>query len=163
MTGLKNLILIFAFLAGPATLLSQKLTLDQLRKLNSLGAEDFKNEVKEVHNYSYSDKTETSEFTFYQYQSFVNERTRVVGKFEYSADTTLNHIEYSTTDKEEFVAVMNLLTRQGYKNVGNGKIPGGETYKDYKLNNFNVRLVFPKKQVGNGFKTIDSYTIIVIK
>lgn len=140
---------------------SQKLLIDELRNLNKMSMEDFKTSIKEKYNYSYSDKTESEDFLLFEYSNFTNNVNRTIGKFEYSKDISQNNISYTTTDKTEFTNFNINLVKLGYKEIGKGKIVGGENYKDYKLENFLVRLVFPKKQINKTYKTADQYSIIV--
>jgi hypothetical protein len=124
---------------------SQKLSIDELRSLNKMSMQDFKTVVKEKYKYSYSDKTESDNFTLFQYSNFENDINRTSGKFRYPNDISQNSVEYTTTDKREFDNLNKELIKLGYKETGKGKIMGGDNYKDYKLNSFVVRMVFPKK------------------
>jgi hypothetical protein len=158
---LKKLFCLFVIAFFSLNSYSQKLLLEELRSLNKLTMEDFRTTIKEKYNYSYSDKTESENFKLFQYSSFANDINRMIGKFEYPKNISQNSIEYTTTDKTEFSNLNQELLKLGYKEIAKGKIIGGENYKDYKLNNFVVRLVFPKKQIDKTYKTADQYSIIV--
>jgi hypothetical protein len=158
MINSKKIILVLALFILSANVFSQSFTIDYLRKLNELSMEDFKKEMKEVNNFSYYDKTESTEFTLYEYNKFENDQSSRVGKFEYVNDKTLNSVEYSVTDKKIFVDTKTLIIKLGYKLTGTGKILGGGQYADYKLKNYYIRLVTPKSMGKNA-----EYTIIVNK
>jgi hypothetical protein len=158
MINSKKIILVLTLFILYANVFSQSFTIDYLRKLNGLSMEDFKIEMKEVNNFSYYDKTETTEFALYEYNKFENEQSSRVGKFEYVKDKTLNSIEYSVTYKKIFEDTKKLIIRFGYKVTGSGKIAGGGLYTDYKFKGYYIRLVTPKNTGQNA-----EYTIIVNK
>ncbi|WP_124584558.1 hypothetical protein [Pedobacter sp. KBW06] len=117
----------------------------------------FRKEIKEVHKYSYYDKTETDDFRLFEYDSpdYVNK----ISKFDYVKDKSSNMIELSTTDEKAFAAYKKNILSLGYKETGTGKVPGGEAYKDYAKKELRLRLVFPKENT----EPPKSYTIIVLK
>ncbi len=156
----RNFILVMACIFS-LNAFSQKLAINELRSFNKMNMQDFRTAIKEKYNYSYSDKTESSEFNLYQYSNFSNNVNRAVGKFEYTNDASKNSIEYTTTDKVEFNSNLTAILKLGYKETGKGKIMGGGTYKDYTLNKETVRFVLPKKQVNTTFKTADEFSIVV--
>jgi hypothetical protein len=153
------IVLLLTFLT--LNVFAQKISLNDLSMLNKLSMQDFKTNIKEKYNYSYADKTESSDFVLFEYSNYSNKTNRKVGKFEYTKDSTQNSIEYTTTDKKEFDAVNKEIIKLGYKQTGKGKIMGGGNYIDFTLNKYTVRLAFPKKQSNAEFKTQDEYSIIV--
>ena len=46
----------------------------------------------------------------------------------------------------------------GYAPAEKGRIPGGETYQEFKRKNDVVRFVYPRKEAGMG---LSSYTAVV--
>jgi hypothetical protein len=62
----------------------------------------FRKEIKEVHKYSYYDKTETDDFRLFEYDSpdYLNK----VSKFDYVKNKSSNMIELSTTDEKIFAS-----------------------------------------------------------
>lgn len=136
---------------------SQQFSIDQLRKFNEMDLSTFKKEIKEVYKYTYYDKTETDEFQLFEYDSpeYVNK----ISKFNYLKDKSLNTVELSTTDEKAFALYKKAIVSLGYKETKSGKIPGGETYKDYTKKELKLRLVFPKEKTE--YK--QSYTIIIVK
>lgn len=140
------------------SLFSQTVTIQELRNLNQLTMELFRKEVKENKNFSYYDKTETSEFSLFEYDKFENDQREKIGKFIYSNDTSSNRIEYSTTSKVQFEKLKKNIIELGYKPNGSGKIPGGELFTDYSNKQYKIRLVVPAKE-STEFK--NEYTVVV--
>lgn len=127
----KKIIVALTFFILCTNVFSQSFTIDYLRKLNGLSMEDFKQEMKEINNFSYYDKTETTDFTLCEYNKFENGQSSRVGKFEYIKDKTLNSVEYAVTRKKVFEDTKKLIIKLGYKLTGSGKISGGGLYTDY--------------------------------
>jgi hypothetical protein len=157
MKNYRQILLIVSLFCVSNFAFSQQFSIDQLRKFNEMDLTSFKKEIKEVHKYSYYDKTETEEFRLFEYDSpdYLNK----VSKFDYLKDKSSNMIELSTTDEKIFAAYKKNILSLGYKETGTGKIPGGEVYKDYAKKELRLRLVFPKENT----KPPKSYTIIVLK
>lgn len=141
------------------SLFSQAITIQELRNLNQLTMESFRKELKENKNFSYYDKTETSEFSLFEYDKFENDQREKIGKFIYPNDTSSNRIEYSTTNKAQFEKLKKSIIESGYKPNGSGKIPGGELFTDYKMNQYKIRLVVPAKAATGDSR--QEYTIVV--
>lgn len=142
---MKKIIVLPAFLFLIVNFIqAQKISLEELRKFNKMDMATFQTKIKETHKYSYYDKTESADFLLNEYES--SDYVRQIGKFDYLNDKDLDYVEYKTKDRNEFQEIKMHLIKLKYKVTEKGKIPGGfgETFTDYKLRNFLVRLVIPK-------------------
>jgi len=157
MKNYKKILFIVLLFCVSNSAFSQQFSIDQLRKFNEMDLAAFKKEIKEVHKYSYYDKTQTDEFHLFEYDSpdYVNK----ISKFDYLKDKSSNMVEFSTTDEKLFNSYKKNILSLGYKETGTGKIPGGEVYKDYAKKELRLRLVFPKEDT----QPPKSYTVIVVK
>jgi hypothetical protein len=142
-----------------APLFSQSVTIQELRDFNQLSMDAFKKEAKENRKFSYYDKTETPDFSLFEYDKFENDQREKIGKFIYLKDTSSNRIEYSTTNKAYFEKLKKSIIEFGYKPNGSGKIPGGELFTDYKINQYQIRLVVPAKPATADSR--DEYTVVI--
>lgn len=133
----------------------QTFQLEQLEKFNKLDMPSFKEEIKKL-KYSYYDKTESSEFNLYEYDS--PDYQYKIGKFEYKNNKSSDRIEFQFKGKTEYDQYVKTITNVGYKKTETGKIPGGETFVDYFKGKSHVRLVSPKAGQEN-----EPYTILVFK
>lgn len=133
----------------------QAFQLEQLEKFNKLDMPLFKEEIKKL-NYSYYDKTESSEFSLYEYDS--PDYQYKIGKFEYKNNTSSDRIEFQFKSKSEYDQYLKTITKLGYKKTETGKIPGGETFVDYFKDKSHIRLITPKAGQEN-----EPYTILVFK
>ena len=157
MKNYRQLLFIVLLFCVSNSAFSQQFSIDQLRKFNEMDLTSFRKEIKEVHKYSYYDKTETDDFRLFEYDSpdYINK----ISKFDYVKDKSSNMTELSTTDEKVFASYKKNILSLGYKETGTGKIPGGEVYKDYAKKELRLRLVFPKEDT----QPPKSYTIIVLK
>ena len=133
----------------------QAFPLEQLEKFNTMDMPAFKTEIKKL-KYSYYDKTESSAFNLYEYDS--PDFQYKIGKFEYLYDKAADRIEFQFKNKSEYDHYLKTMIRSGYKETGTGTIPGGETFVDYFKNKSHIRLIFPQAGQEN-----EPYTILVFK
>lgn len=133
----------------------QAFSLDQLEKFNKMDMASFKVEIKKL-KYSYYDKTESSEFNLYEYDS--PDFQYKIGKFEYTNEKSADRVEFQFKNKSEYDQYLKTIIDLGYKKTETGKIPGGETFVDYFKDKFQVRLISPKAGQEN-----EPYTILVFK
>lgn len=133
----------------------QAFSLEQLEKFNKMDIASFKVEIKKM-KYSYYDKTESSEFNLYEYDS--PDFQYKIGKFEYKNNKSSDRIEFQFKGKTEYNQYLKTITNVGYKKTETGKIPGGETFVDYFKNKLHIRFIFPPAEQKN-----EPYTILVFK
>jgi len=69
-----------------------------------------------------------------------------------------NSIQLSLTDKAAFDRLVKEVRDAGYAPAEKGRIPGGETYQQFKRKDEAVRFVYPRKESGMG---LPSYTAVV--
>lgn len=155
MYRLKIISIALLILAINTKIVAQALKLDELEKFNQLSMNSFKNEIKKL-NYKYYDKTESSEFILFEYDS--SDYQYKIGKFEYTTDKSSDRIEFQFKTKNEYNQYLKTITALGYKQTETGKIFRGETYIDYFKDKAQIRLVSPKTGEPN-----DPYTILVFK
>lgn len=132
---------------------AQAFKLDELAAFNKLDMAAFKTEIKKQ-KYTFYDKTESSGFTLYEYDS--PDYTYKIGKFKYKEDKSQDNIEFQFKDKKEHDSYLKAILAEGYRQTENGKIITGENYVDYFKNKAQIRMVYPKTAK-------DNYTIIVFK
>ena len=156
-----RLIAIFAsllMLAAPALAGQPHFTLDQLKAFAALAPDAFRQQVK-AQGFSYADKTVTDEVSMIEYEKVVDGQTTRLMKSTYvESRGSENSIELSLTDKAAFERLVKEVRTAGYAPAGKGRIPGGETYQEFKRKNEAVRFVYPKKESGMG---LSSYTAVV--
>lgn len=155
MYRLRIILIALLILAVNTKIVAQALKLDELEKFNQLSMDSFKNEIKKL-NYKYYDKTESSEFVLYEYDS--SDYQYKIGKFQYTTDKSSDRIEFQFKAKNEYNQYLKTIAGLGYKQTETGKIPGGETYVDYFKNKDHIRLISPKTGEPN-----DPYTILIFK
>lgn len=155
MHKLRIILIALLILAVNTKIVAQALKLDELEKFNQLSMDSFKNEIKKL-NYKYYDKTESSEFVLYEYDS--SDYQYKIGKFQYTTDKSSDRIEFQFKAKNEYNQYLKTIAGLGYKQTETGKIPGGETYVDYFKNKDHIRLISPKTGEPN-----DPYTILIFK
>ncbi|MCS3529743.1 hypothetical protein [Chryseobacterium sp. JUb7] len=133
----------------------QAFSLEQLEKFNKMDMPTFKAEIKKL-KYSYYDKTESSEFNLYEYDS--SDFQYKIGKFEYINEKSADRVEFQFKNKREYDQYLKTITNLGYKKTETGKIPGGETFVDYFKNKSQIRFIFPRTGQEN-----EPFTILVFK
>jgi len=133
----------------------QAFSLDQLEKFNKMDMASFKIEIKKM-KYSYYDKTESSEFNLYEYDS--PDFQYKIGKFEYTNEKSADRVEFQFKNKIEYDQYLKTIIDLDYKKTETGKIPGGETFTDYFKNKLYIRFIFPPAGQEN-----EPYTILVFK
>lgn len=155
---------VFAFLASlcmlatPTFAQQPDFTLDQLKAFVALAPDAFRQQVKSQ-GFSYADKTVTDEVSMIEYEKFVDGQTTHLMKSTYvESRAGENSIQLSLTDKAAFERLVKEARAAGYAPANKGRIPGGDTYQEFKRKNEVVRFVYPKKTSGMG---LPSYTAVV--
>jgi len=145
-------------LAAPAFAQQPNFTLPQLKAFVAMSPDDFRQEIKRQ-GFSYRDKTTTEWVSMIEYDKFAGDQTTNVMKSTYVEDRAgENSIQFSTTDKAAFDVLVKEARDTGYAPADKGRIPGGETYQEFKRKSEVVRFVYPKKESGMGRP---SYTAVV--
>jgi hypothetical protein len=145
-------------LAAPALAQQPNFTLPQLKAFVALSPDAFRQEAKRQ-GFSYRDKTVTEEISMLEYEKFVDGQTTNLMKSTYiESRADENSVQLSLTDKAAFDRLVKEARDTGYVPGEKGRIPGGETYQQYKRKNEAVRFVYPKKESGMG---LPSYTAVV--
>lgn len=145
-------------LAAPAFAQQPAFTLPQLKALAGLTPDAFRQQIKSQ-GFSYADKTVTQEVSMIEYEKFVDGQTTRLMKSTYVASRSgEDDVQLSLTDKAAFERLVKEARDTGYKPGEKGRIPGGETYQEFKRKDEVVRFVYPKKDTGMG---LPSYTAVV--
>jgi hypothetical protein len=145
-------------LAAPALAQQPAFTLPQLKAFAELTPDAFRQQIKSQ-GFSYADKTVTDEISMIEYEKFVDGQTTHLMKSTYvESRRSEDGVQLSLTDKAAFERLVKEARDTGYKPGEKGRIPGGETYQEYKRKNEVVRFVYPKKESGMG---LPSYTAVV--
>jgi hypothetical protein len=145
-------------LAAPAFAQQPNFTLPQLKAFVAMSPDAFRQEIKRQ-GFSYRDKTTAEWVSMIEYDKFVEDQTTNVMKSTYvEGRTDENSIQLSLTDKAVFDRLVKEVRDAGYTPADKGRIPGGETYQEFKRKNEVVRFVYPKKESGMGRP---SYTAVV--
>ncbi|WP_369652803.1 hypothetical protein [Variovorax sp. V213] len=156
-----RLIAIFAsllMLAAPAFAQQPNFTLDQLKALAALTPDAFRQQVK-AQGFSYADRTVTDEVSMIEYEKMVDDQNIRLMKSTYvESRASENSVELSLTDKAAFDRLVKEVRAAGYAPAEKGRIPGGETYQDFKRKTDVVRFVYPRKDSIPGRP---SYTAVV--
>jgi hypothetical protein len=118
------------------------ITIDEIRKLITIRMDAFQTYAKN-NGYSYRDKI-TTPYQMYSYEKSDDKKSQTLEKFIYPEGDGSDSVIYSTTEKKEFLEFKLTIQKTGYKQVGEGKVPGvRSTYKEYKKNNESIRLIEP--------------------
>jgi hypothetical protein len=146
-------------LSAPAFAQQQpSFTLPQLKALAALTPDAFRQEIKRQ-GFSYRDKTVTEQVSMLEYEKFVDGQTTNLMQSTYvESRADENSVQLSLTDKAAFDKLVKEARDTGYVPAEKGRIPGGETYQQFKRKNEAVRFVYPKKESGMG---LPSYTAVV--
>ncbi|MDQ0069362.1 hypothetical protein J2W34_001136 [Variovorax boronicumulans] len=145
-------------LAAPAFAQQPNFTLPQLKAFVAMSPDAFRQEIKRQ-GFSYRDKTTTEWVSMIEYDKFAGDHTTNVMKSTYvESRADENSVQFSTTDKAVFDVLVKEARAAGYAPADKGRIPGGETYQEFKRKNEVVRFVYPKKESGMG---LSSYTAVV--
>ena len=145
-------------LAAPAFAQQPSYTLDQLKAFVALTPDAFRQQVK-AQGFSYADKTVTPEVSMIEYDKVVDDHTIRFMKSTYAESRAgENNIQLSLTDKAAFERLVKEVRAAGYAPAEKGRIPGGETYQEFKRKNDVVRFVYPAKDSVPGRP---SYTAVV--
>jgi hypothetical protein len=133
-------------------------TLPQLKALAALSPDAFRQEVRRL-GFSYVDRTATEEVSMIEYDRFADGQTARLMKSTYAGHREAeNSVELSLTDKAAFDRLVKEVRDAGFVPAEKGRIPGGETYQDYKRSSEVVRFVHPAKRTGS---SPPSYTAVV--
>ena len=156
-----RLIALFAsilMLAAPALAQQRGFTLDQLKAFVALTPDAFRQQVK-AQGFSYADRTVTDQVSMIEYDKMVDDQTVRLMKSTYvESRASENSVELSLTDKAAFDRLVKEVRAAGYAPAEKGRIPGGETYQDFKRKSDVVRFVYPRKDSIPGRP---SYTAVV--
>ncbi|MGJ7502980.1 hypothetical protein ACSFBF_21650 [Variovorax sp. ZT5P49] len=145
-------------LAAPALAQQPGFTLPQLKAFVALSPDAFRQELKRQ-GFSYADRTVTEEVSMIEYEKFADDHTVHLMKSIYvERRGDEDSVELSLTDKAAFDRLVKEARDTGYVPAEKGRIPGGETYQQFKRKNDVVRFVYPKKESGMGRP---SYTAVV--
>jgi hypothetical protein len=145
-------------LAAPAFAQQPSYTLDQLKAFVALTPDAFRQQVK-AQGFSYADKIVTPEVSMIEYDKVVDDQTIRFMKSTYAKTRAgENNIQLSLTDKAAFERLVKEVRAAGYAPAEKGRIPGGETYQEFKRKNDVVRFVYPAKDSVPGRP---SYTVVV--
>ncbi|MDQ0032278.1 hypothetical protein J2W30_000019 [Variovorax boronicumulans] len=145
-------------LAAPAFAQQPNFTLPQLKAFVAMSPDAFRQEIKRQ-GFSYRDKTTTEWVSMIEYDKLAGDHTTNVMKSTYvESRADENSVQFSTTDKAVFDVLVKEARAAGYAPADKGRIPGGETYQEFKRKNEVVRFVYPKKESGMG---LSSYTAVV--
>ncbi|MDH6170511.1 hypothetical protein M2282_005682 [Variovorax boronicumulans] len=145
-------------LAAPAFAQQPNFTLPQLKAFVAMSPDAFRQEIKRQ-GFSYRDKTTTEWVSMIEYDKFADDQTTNIMKSTYvEGRADENSIQLSLTDKAAFDRLVKEARDAGYAPAEKGRIPGGETYQEFKRKSEVVRFVYPKKESGMGRP---SYTAVV--
>ena len=145
-------------LAAPALAQQPAFTLPQLKAFAELTPDAFRQQIKSQ-GFSYADKTVTDEVSMIEYEKFVDGQTTHLMKSTYvESRRSEDGVQLSLTDKAAFERLVKEARDTGYKPGEKGRIPGGETYQDFKRKTDVVRFVYPRKDSIPGRP---SYTAVV--
>jgi len=145
-------------LAAPAFAEQPNFTLDQLKAFVALTPDAFRQQVK-AQGFSYADKTVTDEVSMIEYEKMVDDQNIRLMKSTYvESRASENSVELALTDKAAFDSLIKEVRAAGYTPAEKGRIPGGETYQDFKRKTDVVRFVYPRKDSIPGRP---SYTAVV--
>ncbi|WP_431123567.1 hypothetical protein [Variovorax paradoxus] len=144
--------------AAPAFAEQPNFTLDQLKAFAALTPDAFRQQVK-AQGFSYADKTVTDEVSMIEYEKMVDDQNiRLMKSTHAESRASENSVELSLTDKASFDRLVKAVRAAGYAPAEKGRIPGGETYQEFKRKNDVVRFVYPRKDSIPGRP---SYTAVV--
>jgi hypothetical protein len=156
-----RLIALFAsllMLAAPAFAQQSSFTLEQLKAFVALTPDAFRQQVK-AQGFSYADKTVTDEVSMIEYEKMVDDQNIRLMKSTYvESRASENSVELALTDKAAFDRLVKEVRAAGYAPAEKGRIPGGETYQDFKRKTDVVRFVYPRQ---NSIPGRPSYTAVV--
>jgi hypothetical protein len=156
-----RLIALFAsllMLAAPAFAQQSSFTLEQLKAFVALTPDAFRQQVK-AQGFSYADKTVTDEVSMIEYEKMVDDQNIRLMKSTYvESRASENSVELALTDKAAFDRLVKEVRAAGYAPADKGRIPGGETYQDFKRKTDVVRFVYPRQ---NSIPGRPSYTAVV--
>jgi hypothetical protein len=156
-----RLIALFAsllMLAAPAFAQQASFTLEQLKAFVALTPDAFRQQVK-AQGFSYADKTVTDEVSMIEYEKMVDDQNIRLMKSTYvESRASENSVELALTDKAAFDRLVKEVRAAGYAPAEKGRIPGGETYQDFKRKTDVVRFVYPRQ---NSIPGRPSYTAVV--
>ena len=156
-----RLIALFAsllVLAAPAFAQQAGFTLEHLKAFAALTPDAFRQQVK-AQGFSYVDRTVTDQVSMIEYDKMVDDETVRLMKSTYvESRASENSVELSLTDKAAFDRLVKEVRAAGYAPAEKGRIPGGETYQDFKRKTDVVRFVYPRKDSIPGRP---SYTAVV--
>ena len=156
-----RLIALFAsilMLAPPALAQQPGFTLDQLKAFVALTPDAFRQQVK-AQGFSYADRTVTDEVSMIEYEKMVDDQNVRLMKSTYvESRASENSVELALTDKAAFDRLVKEVRAAGYAPADKGRIPGGETYQEFKRKSDVVRFVYPRKDSIPGRP---SYTAVV--
>lgn len=155
MKSFRLFITVFFSFISYALFFGQHFKIEELQKFNTADMLTFKNEIKKL-NYTFYDKTESTEFLLNEYDS--PDYQYKIGKFKYKNDPSQDMIQLDFKDKKEYDQYLETINKLGYKQSATGKIFGGETYIDYVMDKARIRLISPKKGLPN-----EPYTILVFR
>jgi hypothetical protein len=145
-------------LAAPAFAQQASFTLEQLKAFVALTPDAFRQQVK-AQGFSYADKTVTDEVSMIEYEKMVDDQNIRLMKSTYvESRASENSVELSLTDKAAFDRLVKEIRAAGYAPAEKGRIPGGETYQDFKRKTDVVRFVYPRK---DSIASRPSYTAVV--
>jgi len=145
-------------LAAPALAQQPAFTLPQLKAFAELTPDAFRQQIKSQ-GFSYADKTVTDEVSMIEYEKFVDGQTTHLMKSTYvESRRSEDGVQLSLTDKAAFDRLVKEVRNAGYAPAEKGRIPGGETYQQFKRKDEAVRFVYPRKESGMG---LPSYTAVV--
>ncbi|MFM9921692.1 hypothetical protein VLK31_01765 [Variovorax sp. H27-G14] len=145
-------------LSAPALAQQPNFTLPQLKAFVALTPDAFRQEIKRQ-GFSYADKTETDQVSMIEYEKFVDGQTTHLMKSTYVENRgSENSVQLSLTDKAAFERLVKEARDAGFVAGEKGRIPGGETYQQFKRKDEAVRFVYPRKGSGMG---LPSYTAVV--
>ncbi|MBL3549441.1 outer membrane protease [Chryseobacterium rhizosphaerae] len=149
-----SLLTLLFFIVLGIQVTAQAFTLEKIAEFNKLGMPEFKNEMKKI-NFSFNDKTESSDFTLNEYES--PDHTFKIGKFVYTKDKSQDRIECEFPEQRDYHKYLSAVLNAGYKETGKGKIITKEPYVDYQKGKQNIRFILPKEN-QNG-----PYSVLVFK
>jgi hypothetical protein len=145
-------------LVAPAFAEQPNFTLDQLKAFVALTPDAFRQQVK-AQGFSYADKTVTDEVSMIEYEKMVDDQNIRLMKSTYvESRASENSVELALTDKAAFDRLIKEVRAAGYTPAEKGRIPGGETYQDFKRKTDVVRFVYPRQ---NSIPGRPSYTAVV--
>lgn len=156
-----SLALLAAGASGPALAQQQQqagFTLPQIKALAALSPDAFRQEVRRL-GFSYADRTVTEEVSMIEYDRFADgQSTRLMKSTYVEGRAGEDNVQLTLTDKAAFDRLAKEVRDAGFAPSEKGRIPGGETYQEYKRGSEVVRFVHPRKGGGAGVPT---YTAVV--